>query len=79
MIFVGYKLHSVMVKPQMQIYKLKKTPKEEQDLSLPPQMQLLEKKMVVSTPAKKVDETSIGNKQSQSGASAQDSHLLMRI
>ena len=30
--------------------------------------------MAVSTPAKKVDETSIGDKQSQSGASAPDSH-----
>ena len=54
--------------------KLKNTTKEEQDLSLPPPMQLFEKKMTVSTPAKKVDETSIGDKQSQSGASAPDSH-----
>ena len=74
MILVGYKLHSVMVKPHRQTDKLKKAPKEEQDLSLPPPMQLLEKKMAVSTPAKKVDETSIGDKQSQSGASAPDSH-----
>ena len=63
-----------MAKPQRQTDKLKKAPKEKQDLSLPPPMQLLEKKMAVSTPAKKVDETSIGDKQSQSGASAPDSH-----
>ena len=63
-----------MVKPQRQTDKLKKTPKEEQDLSLPPLMQLLEKKLAASTPAKKVDEAAIGDKQSQSGDSAPDSH-----
>ena len=56
MIFVGCKLRSVMVKPQRQTDKLQKTPKEEQDLSLPPPIQLLEKRMAASTPVKKDDE-----------------------
>ena len=72
--FCGCNLHSVMVKPKRQTDKLKKTHKEEQYLSLPPPMQLLEKKLAASTPVKKVDEAAIGDKQSQSGASAPDSH-----
>ena len=66
-----------MVKPQRQTDKVKKASKDEQDFALPPPLQLQEKKLATSTPAKQGGDSpddAVLDKLSQSGAKASGSH-----
>ena len=66
-----------MVKPQRQTDKVKKATKDEQDFALPPPLQLQEKKLATSTPAKQggdSPEDAVRDKLSQSGAKASGSN-----